>query len=123
MALKRAVCFLCAEQCSLTAESVQGAPLSFQSVHDVHSSHRLALGVFCVGDSVSDNVLEEHFQNSTCFFVDETRDSLYAATASKTSDGWLGDALDVITKDLPVALSASFSKSFSSFTATRHFCF
>lgn len=56
------------------------------------------------------------------FFVNKTEGSLHDASASKTSDGWLGYALDVITKDLSVIfINASFSKSFTSFTATRHF--
>ena len=118
--LKEPFFVISAQQCSLTSKPVQGSSLTFQCVHHVHCSHRLALGVFRVSNSVTDNVLEEDFQNSTCFFVDESGDSLHTASASKTSDGWLGYALDVITKDLPVALSASFSKSFTSFTATRH---
>ena len=41
-------------------------------------------------------------------------------TTDMTTDGWLGDALNVVTKDLSVTLGASFSETFASFTATRH---
>ena len=44
----------------LSTETVQGATLSLESVDDVHGGDRLPLGVFGVGNSVTDNVLEEH---------------------------------------------------------------
>ena len=110
MAPKGAVC-LCWQtvQSSLTAKSVQGSALSFQSVHHIHGCHSLSLGVLGVCHSITDYVLKENFENATGLLVDQARDSLDTATASKTTDGWLGDALDVITKDLSVTLGASFS--------------
>ena len=95
--------------CSLTAKSVQGTALSFQSVHHIHGCHSLSLGVLGVCHSITDHVLKENFENTTGLLVDQARDSLDTATASKTTDGWLGDALDVITKDLSVTFGASFS--------------
>ena len=38
----------------LTAEAVQSASLTLESVDDVHGRHRLALGVLSVRDSVRD---------------------------------------------------------------------
>ena len=73
-----------------------------------------------VGDGVTDHVLQEDFENTACLFVDETRDTLDTSSASETTDGGLGDALDVVSEDLPVALGASLSKTFASFAATRH---
>ena len=70
--------------------------------------------------SITDDILKENFKNTASLFVDQTRDSLDTATASKTTDGWLGDALDVVTKDLSVTLGASFSQTFASFSAARH---
>ena len=58
---------------------------------------------------LADHVLKENFENTTRLLVDQARDSLDTATASKTTDGWLGDVLDVITKDLSMTLGASFS--------------
>ncbi len=43
---------------NLTAETVQSAALAFQSVDDIHGGDRLSLGVFRVGDGVTDDVLK-----------------------------------------------------------------
>ena len=42
------------------------------------------------------------------------RPEIRHATSAGTADGGLGDALDVVTKDLPVALGTTLSKTFSS---------
>ena len=104
----------------LTAESVQGATLTLQSVDDVHGRDRLALGVLGVGDRIADHVLEEHFQDTASLLVDQTRDTLDTASTSKTTDGRLRDSLDVVTKNFAMTLGATLSKTFASFTATRH---
>ena len=93
----------------LTSESVQSPALSFQSVDYVHGSDGLPLGVLCVCDCITDHVLQEHLQDATGLFVDESRDSLDTTSASKTTDGWLGDTLDVITQNLSVTLGAPLS--------------
>ena len=94
---------------TLTAKTIQGASLALQSVHHVHGSHRLPLGVLCVRHRVPDNVLQEHLQHTASLLVDEAADSLHASPSGKTADGGLGDALDVVTKDLPVALGTSLA--------------
>ena len=104
----------------LTSESVEGAALTLQSIDDVHGSDGLSLGVLSVGDGISDDVLKEDLEDSTGLFVDEARDTLDTATASQTTDGGLGDALDVIAQDLAVTLGAALAESFSSFTTSRH---
>ena len=70
MALKRAVCCRC-EAC-LTSESVEGPALSLQGIDDVHGCDGLPLGVLGVGDGITDDVLEEHLQDTTGLLVDET---------------------------------------------------
>ena len=70
------------EQRNLTSESVEGTSLSLESIDNIHGGNGLPLGVFGVGDGVSDNILEEHFQNSTGLFVDEARDTLDSTTTS-----------------------------------------
>ena len=70
-----------------------------------------------VGNRVPDDVLKEDLKDTTSLFVDETGDTLDTATTSETTDGGLGDALDVVTKDLPVTLGSSLSESLSSFAA------
>ncbi|KAJ1375195.1 hypothetical protein SESBI_51282 [Sesbania bispinosa] len=47
----------------------------------------LACSVY--GDGVTDHVLEEHLEDATGLFVDETGDTLDSATASQTTDGGL----------------------------------
>ncbi|KAL7534024.1 hypothetical protein ACHAXR_005596 [Thalassiosira sp. AJA248-18] len=80
----------------------------------------LTASVLGVGDRVTDDILKEDLEHTTGLLVDETRDTLDTTTTSETTDGGLGDALDVITKDLAVTLGASLSKTFTSFSATRH---
>ena len=104
----------------LAAETVQSTSLAFESVDHVHGGHCLSLGMLGVRHSITDNVFQEYFQNTTGFFVDEARDTLDTATASKTTDSWLGYALDVVTKDLSVTLSTSFSETFSSLSSSGH---
>ena len=123
VALKRAFWFSrfrLAER-KLTSESVKGASLAFQSVDDIHCGDGLSLGVLTVCDSITDDIFQENFENSTGFLVDETRDTFHTTTTSKTADSWLSDSLDVITKNLAVTLGTPFSKTFASFTTSRHF--
>ena len=105
----------------LAAEAVQSTSLTLESVDDVHRRHRLALGVFSVRHSVTDHILQEHFENATSLLVDQARDTLHTTSASKTTDGWLRDTLDVITKYLAMTLGATLAKTFASFTTPRHF--
>ena len=102
------------------AESVESAALSLESVDDVHGSDGLPLGVLGVGDCVTDHVLQEGLEDAASLLVDEARDTLDTSTTSQTTDGGLGDALDVVAKDLPVTLGASLSKTFASFATARH---
>ena len=104
----------------LTSESVEGAALTLQSIDDVHGSDGLSLGVLSVGDGISDDVLKEDLEDSTGLFVDEARDTLDTTTTCQTTDGGLGDSLDVVTKHLPVTLGATLSQTFASLTTARH---
>ena len=122
VALKRAGCFvlnLLGCEC-LTSESVQGASLPLESIDNVHGSDGLPLGVFSVGDSVPDDVLEEHLEDTTGLLVDEARDTLDTSTTCQTADGGLGDTLDVITQHLAMALGATLSESLASLTTSCH---
>ena len=98
----------------LTAESVQSTSLAFQSIDDIHGSHGLPLGMLGVGDSIPDDILQEDLEDTSGFFVDQARNTLDSTTTSKTTDGGLGDSLDVIPQHLPVTLGATLSQSFSS---------
>ena len=65
--------------------------------------------MLCVGDGVADDVLEEDLEDAAGLLIDETGDTLDTATTGEATDGGLGDALDVIAKDLAVTLGASLS--------------
>ena len=104
----------------LATETVQGAALSLQRVDDVHGGDGLSLGVLGVGDRITNDVLQEHLQNATRLLVDQTGDTLDTTSTGQSSDGWLGDTLDVITQHLPVTLGTTFAQTFATFTATGH---
>jgi hypothetical protein len=107
----------------LTAESVQRASLAFQRVDDVHRRDGLSLGVLGVGDSVSDDVLEEDLEDAARLLVDQSRDTLHSASTSQTTNGRLRDALDVIAKNLAMTLRSSFAQSLTALSTTRHLYF
>ncbi len=56
---------------SLSTEAVQGPALPLEGVHHVEGRHSLAAGVLGVGDSITDDVLQEDLENSTGLLVDE----------------------------------------------------
>jgi len=109
-----------AEAMQLTSETIEGAALALEGVDDVESSDGLTTSVLGVGDSVTDDVLKEDLEDTTGLLVDETRDTLDTTTTSETANSGLGDALDVVAKDLPVALGSALSESLTTFTASRH---
>ena len=104
----------------LTSESVQGASLPLEGVDNVHGGHSLPLGVFRVGDGIPDHVLKENLQNATGLLVDQAGDTLHASTTRQSSDGWLGNTLDVVPQHLTVPLRASLSQTLASFAASSH---
>ena len=64
-----------------------------------------------VGDRVANDVLEENLQDAAGLLVDKTGDALNAATTCETTDRWLGNALDVVAKNLAVAFRAALAKT------------
>ena len=93
----------------LTSETVKGSALSLEGVDDVKSGDSLSSGVLGVGDGISDDVLKEHLEDTTGLFVDKTRDTLDTTSSCQSSDGRLGDTLDVISQDLSVTLGTTLS--------------
>ena len=104
----------------LATKAIQGAALPLESVDDVHGGDSLPLGVLSVGDSISDDVLQEDLENSTSLLIDETRDPLDSSTAGQSPDGRLGDALDVVPQHLAMTLGSSLPESLSSFATSTH---
>ena len=64
-------------------------------------------------------VLEKK-QHTSGFFVDQARNTLDTTTTSETANSGLGDSLDVITKNLTMALGTSFSEALTSLSTSRH---
>jgi hypothetical protein len=93
------------------AETIEGSPWALQSVDDIQSSHSLPLRVLSVGDRVTNDILKENLEDTSCLLVDETRDTLYTTTTRETTDSGLGDTLNVITKNFTVALSSALSET------------
>lgn len=101
----------------LTTEAVEGAALSLQSIDDVERRDRLPLGVLSVGDGITDDTLEEGLEDTTRLLVDHGRDTLDTATTGQTTDGGLGDTLDVVTKNLSVALGTALAEALAALAA------
>ncbi len=89
-------------QC-LSTETIQSTSGTLECVHDIESSDSFArwysvfnqcyanssspLSMLGVCNGITDNVLEEDFEDTTGFFVDETGDTLNTTTTSKTTNG------------------------------------
>merc|ERR1719266_127190 len=83
--------------CCLASKSVQCAALSLQCVDDIHCCDSFPLSMFSVGNSISNDVFEEHFQNTSSFLVDKTGNSFHTSTTGQSTNCWLGNTLDVVT--------------------------
>merc|ERR1712156_1165487 len=105
----------------LSSKSVKSASLSLQCIDDIHCCNCLPLGMFGVGNCITDYIFQEDFQNSSGFFVNKSRDSLHSSSACQSTDSWFGDTLDVISQHLAMTFCSSFSQSLSSFASSRHF--
>jgi hypothetical protein len=92
----------------LSAKPIECAARAFQSIDNIkggdgfaiwsqsmmiHDSERknVPLSMLGVGDGVTDNILEEDFENTTSLFIYETRDTFDTTTAGEASDGRFGD--------------------------------
>jgi hypothetical protein len=73
--------------------------------------------VLSVGDSVTNDRLEESLEDTAGLLVDHGGDTLDTATAGETADGGLGDTLDVVAKNLAVALGTTFAEAFAALAA------
>jgi hypothetical protein len=78
------------------------------------------LSVFSVCDSITDDTLKEGLENTTGLFIDHGWDTFDTTTASKTSDSWLGYALDVVSQDLAMSLGSTLAETLATFAASSH---
>jgi hypothetical protein len=85
----------------------------------VQSVHVKGQTNLSVGNSITDNTLKEGLQNTTGLLVDHGRDTLDTTTTSETSDGRLGDTLDVVTKNLAMTLGSTLAETLSTLSAYK----
>jgi hypothetical protein len=104
----------------LATEAVEGASLPLEGIDDIHGSHGLATRVLGVRYSIPNNVLKEDLEHSTGLFIDQAGDTLHTTTTSQTPDSRLGNALDIVTKNLPVTLCTALSETLAALATTRH---
>ena len=104
----------------LSTESVEGTSLPLEGIDNIHSCDSLPLGVFGIGDSITDDVLKEDLEDTAGLLVDQAGDTLDAATAGQTADGRLGDALDVVAEHFAVTLGAALAQSLATLSTSRH---
>jgi hypothetical protein len=105
------------EMTCLSTKAIKSLALTLESIDDIHGSDSLTTSMLGVGDGITNDVLKEDLQNTTSLFVDQSRNTLDTTTTSETANSGLGNALDVVTKDLAMTLGASLSESLSSFSA------
>ena len=105
---------------NLTTETVEGTALALKSVDNVERGDGLALGVLSVCDGITDDALEESLEDTTGLFIDHGRNTLDTTTTSETTDGGLGDTLDVVTKNLSVTLGTALAEALATFAASSH---
>jgi len=104
----------------LYAETVQTPAGSFERINDIKRSHSLPFSVFSVGYRVPDDVLKEDLKDTTSLLINEARDTLHTTSPCETTNRRLGNALDVVTKNLAMALSTTLAESFSTFSTASH---
>lgn len=91
--------------------------MSLEGIDNVEGGDSLAFGVLSVGDGVTDDTLEEGLEDTASLFVNHGRDTLDTATTSETTDGRLGDTLDVVTQNLAVTLGTTLAEALATFSA------
>jgi hypothetical protein len=96
--------------------------LSLQCVDDVERCDSLAFCVLGVCDSIANDALKEGLEDTTSLLVDHGGDTLHTTTTSETTDSRLGYALDVVTKNLSVALGTALSETLATFAACTNVC-
>jgi hypothetical protein len=71
-----------------------------------------------VGHTVTNDILKKDLEHSTGFFVDQSTDTLHTTTTGQTTNGRLGNSLDIVAKNLSVTLGTALAESLSSFSTS-----
>ena len=94
--------------------------MTLQGINNIHGSDGFASSVLCVGNGVSDDILEKDLENTTSLLIDQSTDTFHTTTTGKAADCRLGNTLDVVSEDLAMALGSSLSEALASFTSAGH---
>lgn len=89
--------------------TVESAALSLEAVDNIHRNNGLTTRMLGVRDGVPNDRLEEGLEHITSFVVDKAGNTLDAATACQTTDGRLGNTLDVIPQHFAMPLGPALS--------------
>jgi hypothetical protein len=100
----------------LTTETIEGTTLSLERVDNIERSNCLAFGMFGVCDGIANNTLKEGLEDTTSLLVYHSGNTLDTTTTCETTDSRLCDTLDVVTKNLPVALGTTLSETLATFS-------
>lgn len=112
---------LFAKPVPLTSEAVERTSLPLQSINHIHSRDSLSLGMLGVSHSVTNNIFEEHLEHTTGFLINKPRYTLHSTSPCQPPNCRFSDALNVIPQHFTVALSTSFTKTFTAFTSSSHY--
>ena len=77
--MARRIAFICKSKEKLSPKAIERPPLPLESVHHIHGSDSLPLGVLRVGDGVLDGIFQEDLEN-TVFPENVIGDTLFADT-------------------------------------------
>ena len=113
---------------NLCTETIESASRPLEGVDDIKSGDSLSLGVFGVCDRITDdlekllrkscgqkpeytNIFQKDLKDTTRLLINQAGDTLYATSASETTNGRLRNALDVIAENLTVTLGTTLSET------------
>ena len=71
--------------------------------------------MFRIHDGILNHILQKNFEHTPSLFVHESRDAFDTAPPRQSSNGWFGDALDIIAQNFLVTFAPTFAESFPSF--------
>ena len=112
-------------QVESASEAVDGSALSLERIDDIHGGDSLSPGMLGVGDGISDDTLQEAFNDMSRVIVDEGRDPLDPTSPGQSPECRFGDALDgglgVPLLCGPLGSDLAFaSDSFAAFSLSSH---
>merc|ERR1719234_785397 len=104
----------------LSSKAVQGPALPLQGINDIHGSDCLPLGMLGVGDSITDDILQENLENTPGFLIDKATDPLHTTPPCESANCRLSDALDVVPQHLTMPLGTTLAQAFTSLASSSH---